>query len=1280
MRFLENGPSIPDRLLTARDEGRVVFFCGAGVSRARAGLLDFYGLAEQVIDLLGVPESNAARRILDAAKSVGEATGLSGLISADGVFGFLEQDFDVRDIEQQVARSLKPIPAVDLSAHQILIRLARTQEGRLQLVTTNFDRLFEQCDGQLKAILPPKLPNLAHGDLLSGIIHLHGVVNSDYSGSESGPFVLSTSQFGRAYLSDTWATNFIKAVLDRYLVVFVGYAADDPPVKYLLEALNTDLATRRDIFAFQSGEDNEAVGRWRQKGVTPITYTVDPGHSPLWDTLSEWAGRADSPDAWVTSVIDAAQRGPEVLRPHERGQIKHIVSTLEGARRFANTENAPPATWLCAFDPSIRYQTPEKTGDDEIAFDPFKAYGLDDDEVPPPVDLDDFYAKREIPEGAWELFEATQTDIQTLDPKRFSNFHGFLSKTKAELPRRLFHMGQWLSKVAADPAAVWWAAQKSGLHPQVRLMIEREVYGAQVDCSDEIVKAWTYLFESWSSSNHQNRHEWFDYKRRVRREGWNEKLLRDVFRTAQPYLTHKKPYHSNVSPPAENGELRLKDLMRIDIEYPQLAGAFEIGDDWLLPALRFMRTNLELAVNLENEVGSYDLRSLVPINSSDDVDEDSRSIERYSRTHGLSGYVLFFVGLFKRLIEIDAKVAHSEMILWPTDDDYVFARMRIWAAGDERLTDANFVGSYFAALDNEAFWDGYHQRDLLLSVARRWSQLEDSWRRQIGQKLLSGPDRWQGEEDAKYIQRKAAQSLERLYWLRTQGCVFEFDFDAETARLLSQAPDWKVEYASGAVSSREGRSGWVRTVKSYDALIDVPLNRVLSEAVELSGRDREFFVEHDPFAGYVADFPLRAFSALSVAARNGEYPEWAWRTFLHDGKRQQDAPRFMRLIAGRIRRVPAAQLTATIYPICEWLLKVSGSFAEHSLPEFKAIISHLTNLFGESPDAFGSAIVRRGDDIDWTSEAINSPVGKLAEALMEDPSRLADIDGQGFSADWLDRWNSLFQLPNDLGCFALVIAAHNLPWLFYHAPVWTEAQLLSRMDKQGAEADAIWFGFLWGLKQGPSFELFQKIRLNLFHKASDRAIERHGYQEKLSALLLFGWGTQGRDIGERGITDQEMRNVLLRSDESLRLNILWTLKRWSEPNEENGPWPDLLPGFLRDVWPRQKSVKSPGVSAQLCDIAFASSQRFEEIAGIVIDLVTPVTDDRFLLPDLRDEGLPVIREHPLSSLALLFAILSDDVEHWPYGFEDVLEALNQCGDAVRSDPKFVELNRRWNAR
>ena len=75
------------------------------------------------------------------------------------------------------------------------------------------------------------------GDL-NGIIHLHGIVDEHYQKAESDGFILTSSQFGRAYLADGWATRFFREILDQYVVVFIGYTADDPPVQYLLEALN----------------------------------------------------------------------------------------------------------------------------------------------------------------------------------------------------------------------------------------------------------------------------------------------------------------------------------------------------------------------------------------------------------------------------------------------------------------------------------------------------------------------------------------------------------------------------------------------------------------------------------------------------------------------------------------------------------------------------------------------------------------------------------------------------------------------------------------------------------------------------------------------------------------------------------------------------------------------------------------------------------------------------------------------------------------------------------
>lgn len=259
MRFFKDGPSIPDELLNARDEGRVVFFCGAGVSRARAGLLDFFGLANEVIALLRVHKDSPVHKVLHEAGEIEARTGVGGLISADRLFGLLEREFAVNEIWTAVAKALRPTKDVDVSAHRILLDLAKTPYGGVRLVTTNFDRLFDLCDPELKIWHSSRLPDLDRAEKWHGVIHLHGRATVGYDGAEEDGFVLSSSEFGRAYLSDGWATNFFREILDRYVVVFVGYTADDPPVQYLLEGLNKKGSKLNGVYAFQAGLGNTAT-------------------------------------------------------------------------------------------------------------------------------------------------------------------------------------------------------------------------------------------------------------------------------------------------------------------------------------------------------------------------------------------------------------------------------------------------------------------------------------------------------------------------------------------------------------------------------------------------------------------------------------------------------------------------------------------------------------------------------------------------------------------------------------------------------------------------------------------------------------------------------------------------------------------------------------------------------------------------------------------------------------------------------------------------------------
>ena len=74
MQFVSNGPDVPERLLQAHEDGRVVFFCGAGVSYP-AGLPSFAELTQEIyVDLHVKPD--AVQEAAINAKQFDRAIGL----------------------------------------------------------------------------------------------------------------------------------------------------------------------------------------------------------------------------------------------------------------------------------------------------------------------------------------------------------------------------------------------------------------------------------------------------------------------------------------------------------------------------------------------------------------------------------------------------------------------------------------------------------------------------------------------------------------------------------------------------------------------------------------------------------------------------------------------------------------------------------------------------------------------------------------------------------------------------------------------------------------------------------------------------------------------------------------------------------------------------------------------------------------------------------------------------------------------------------------------------
>jgi len=242
--------------------------------------------------------------------------------------------------------------------------------------------------------------------------------------------------------------------------------------------------------------------------------------------------------------------------------------------------------------------------------------------------------------------------------------------------------------------------------------------------------------------------------------------------------------------------------------------------------------------------------------------------------------------------------------------------------------------------------------------------------------------------------------------------------------------------------------------------------------------------------------------------------------------------------------------------------------------------------------------------------------------------------------------------------------------------------MLSALEK-GDESDrsAIWSGFFWAAKV-PNQKLYVRLKPNLLAFAKQLGLPRRGYDEELAGIILAGWGSTHEETGERCISNAEMHDVLLSTDDEFRSHILWQVERWSksEENEEGEKWSAMISKLLRDVWPRQKLVKTSKISARLCDLAFSNVERFPEIAEIVLPLLTTINRDYLMLPDLRETQDNIVDLYPYKTLALLHAVLPDNVAAWPYGIEGTLNRIGEANESLKSDERLIELNRKWRSR
>ncbi len=301
MRFVENGADIPDELIRAVTDGDAVFLCGAGVSK-QVGLPLFDGLTEDVYRELGETWDNEP-----AEKEAVKRT------EYDRALRSLEKRTHRPSTQSRVRIAVCKLLAVRddilVPDHLALLELSRDPEGRSRLLTTNFDTLFERAAHAAGLDAPSyagkSIPKPG-GARDYGILHLHGRMSDEKLGLDETDLVLTSADFGDAYLRDGWASQYVEDRMRLTPLVLVGYRAEDAALRLLLETLDADrdrFRDLKDIYALDRRTDDSA-SIWKAKGINPVEFANYPD---IYATLAEWSRYAVQPTEYgharVTSIL-----------------------------------------------------------------------------------------------------------------------------------------------------------------------------------------------------------------------------------------------------------------------------------------------------------------------------------------------------------------------------------------------------------------------------------------------------------------------------------------------------------------------------------------------------------------------------------------------------------------------------------------------------------------------------------------------------------------------------------------------------------------------------------------------------------------------------------------------------------------------------------------------------------------------------------------------------------------------------------------------------------------
>jgi hypothetical protein len=1265
MQFLINGPDIPEILLQAHEEGRVVFFCGAGISYP-AGLPDFKGLVKEIYlrantTLSAIEEEAFKRNQFDATLDL-----LERRIPGQRVA-----------VRKALAQALQPKLRRKgaTNTHAALLQLARSREGALRLVTTNFDRVFEYVAKRGKqpfnAYAAPMLP-IPKNSRWNGVVYLHGVLPAKPDDSALHRLVLTSGDFGLAYLTERWAARFVSELFRNYVVCFVGYSINDPVLRYMMDALAADRMLGEvtpQAYALGDCEPGQEHGKtieWEAKGVTPILYERPAGshdHSALHQTLKAWAETyRDGVFGKESIVVEYALARPSASTRQDDfvGRMLWALSHESGlpAKRFADHNPVPPLEWLEAFS------------EDRCQHQDLSRFG-----VPPRADADDklrfSLIRRPAPYGRAPWMTLVSGGVSS-----------------SQWDDVMFHLARWLIRHLNDPALVIWLAQRgSQLHDRWPWLIEDrlnefarlEREGKATELNEIRIHApnaipgplmqtlWRLLLTGRVKSPWRDA-DLYRWKGRLKRDGLTTTLRLELRELLAPKVALKKPFRWGAEDESTDEPTRIKQLvdwelvLAADHVHSALRDLADKRWQEALPALLDdFQQLLRDALDLLRELGEAEDRR-------DRSHWDLPSISPHWQNRGFRDWVTLIELLRDAWLAVQSvdparatRIAQAWFELpYPT-----FKRLAFFAASRDGCIAPEQWADWLLADDAWWLWSVDTQREVLRLLVLQGCHLTSSVQDRFEAAILAGPPLEMFGDD---LEPKRWQNLvEHSVWLYlsklgVSGLLLGNAARSHLADVSAAHPDLQL-----AANERDEFSHWMSGTgdPDYEESRDIDIaprkRRELVQWLKQPLAERRPFYE-DTWSLNCKKHLLNCLYALNDLAQEGIWPISRWREALQAWSEDGQVLRSWRYAAPLVQTMPDNVLQDISHGITWWLQAVSKSIERQ-----EDILLDLCRRVLNQPLEAGSGMTRNGEPIQQSvTEAINHPVGHVTQALLNLWLKRAPNDNDSVALDIKPLFTQLCDIHVERFRHGRVLLASRLIALFRVDRSWTEQNLLPLFDWKTYpdEAKAVWEGFLWSPRlYRPLLVAFKSQFLETTRHYAD--LGEHGRQ--FAAFLTYA-ALEPVD----GYTAQDFRTAVYALSQEGLQKVAQALSQALEGagDQREDYWRNRIQPFWQDVWPKSRDLATNSISESLTRLCIAAGAEFPSALMAVQDWLKPIEHPHYVVDRLHESGL--CNRFPTDALLLLNAVI-DDQQWAPLELGQCLDAIMQAAPGLTQDTRYQRL-------